>query len=605
MKRATSYVSAMVIRLSVGLGVGVGLGLLGANPVQAQSVTEFSIPQVGVPGGIVAGATNFLWFTTTGYVGRVGVAGGFATYQVNTSTGCSFVNAFFQQGQPEHIGTMTVGPDKAMWYILKDESMIGRVATDGTATRFPIGTASCNDLQLGGIATGADGNLWVTEGKTNKIAQVTPAGIVTEFAVPTASAGPKQITAGPDGNLWFTEANRNAIGRITPLGVITEFTTPGDPGEIIAGPDGNLWYANDVLQANVKIGRVTTAGVVTEFAVPASPGGQTVVGGMTTGPDGNIWFTETVQTTNANSSTPTIVGSKIGRITPVGVITEFGLPTATANPGQIASQAGALYFTETGDPALAFGGPAGSKIAKFSVPAYFPPVHVAAVFSTSQNTTQSYLRLYNSGTVGGTAKLTISDYTTGLAIASYTTPVIAPNTAPQIGMATLEAAATTAFTKPTYYTVTVEPQFTGSVAHVLYRPADGTLTNLSTCDRATTAGLQQVANVHTKFVGNNLFPSSIVVYNGALTATPVTLTVYDATTGNSLGTYTTASIPANGQVVVPVSTIEPNLNIPSGLLHYSVKVTSALTGYIQHLVNNTQPGVITDMSTVCALGASN
>ena len=299
------------------------------------------------------------------------------------------------------------------------------------------------------------------------------------------------------------------------------------------------------------------------------------------------------------------VGSKIGRITPVGVITEFGLPTATANPGQIASQAGALYFTETGDPALAFGGPAGSKIAKFSVPAYFPPVHVAAVFSTSQNTTQSYLRLYNSGTVGGTAKLTISDYTTGLAIASYTTPVIAPNTAPQIGMATLEAAATTTFTKPTYYTVTVEPQFTGSVAHVLYRPADGTLTNLSTCDRATTAGLQQVANVHTKFVGNNLFPSSIVVYNGALTATPVTLTVYDATTGNSLGTYTTASIPANGQVVVPVSTIEPNLNIPSGLLHYSVKVTSALTGYIQHLVNNTQPGVITDMSTVCALGASN
>jgi len=56
-----------------------------------------------------------------------------------------------------------------------------------------------------------------------------------------------------------------------------------------------------------KVGRMTPAGVFTEFGVPAVPNNHLI--GITSGPDGNIWFTEDA--------------GKVSKITPAGVITEF------------------------------------------------------------------------------------------------------------------------------------------------------------------------------------------------------------------------------------------------------------------------------------------
>jgi streptogramin lyase len=75
-----------------------------------------------------------------------------------------------------------------------------------------------------------------------------------------------------------------------------------------------------------------TAQSVTEF--PATPGGMP--GGIATGPDGNLWFTEAGV-------------NRIGMITPAGVITEFGLATASATPNFITvGPDGALWFSQTG-----------------------------------------------------------------------------------------------------------------------------------------------------------------------------------------------------------------------------------------------------------------
>lgn len=55
-----------------------------------------------------------------------------------------------------------------------------------------------------------------------------------------------------------------ARGQVT----ITEFTiATGDsaPSGIAAGPDGALWFTEN---RGTKIGRITTAGIVTEFPVP-------------------------------------------------------------------------------------------------------------------------------------------------------------------------------------------------------------------------------------------------------------------------------------------------------------------------------------------------
>jgi virginiamycin B lyase len=111
--------------------------------------------------------------------------------------------------------------------------------------------------------------------------------------------------------------------------IVREFPIPtpnSDPIGIVAGPDGALWFAEE--NVSNKIGRITTLGVITEFVVPT----PNVSGGIAVGPDGALWFTEF---------------NKIGRITTAGVITEF--PILTSNgfaDGIVSGPDGALWFTE-------------------------------------------------------------------------------------------------------------------------------------------------------------------------------------------------------------------------------------------------------------------
>jgi len=110
----------------------------------------------------------------------------------------------------------------------------------------------------------------------------------------------------------------------------TEFPIPGSSGTaaIAAGPDGNLWFTQ-----YTKVGRVTPSGVITLFTPPSF---SSFNNGIAAGPDGNLWFTEQV--------------GIIGRITPTGEITEFPLPGTFPSPypGAIAAGPdGNLWFTET------------------------------------------------------------------------------------------------------------------------------------------------------------------------------------------------------------------------------------------------------------------
>src|SRR6202167_3482311 len=102
-------------------------------------------------------------------------------------------------------------------------------------------------------------------------------------------------------------------------------------GGITAGPDGALWFTEGDAD---KIGRITTMGVVTEYAVPTLGSDPYDI---SSGPDGALWFTEHY-------------GYKIGRITTSGVLPEFSMPTMDAWPyGITAGPDGAMWFTEIAD----------------------------------------------------------------------------------------------------------------------------------------------------------------------------------------------------------------------------------------------------------------
>jgi streptogramin lyase len=204
----------------------------------------------------------------------------------------------------------------------------------GPATRFSAGITQ--NVGPAGIAAGPDGNLWFTE-VGDRIGRITPAGHVDEFSAGiTPGAFPQQITTGPDGNLWFTETFKDQIGRITPTGHVDEFgtniTAGSHPLGIAAGADGNLWFAEPDTH---RIGRITTAGHVDEFTSGITPLAH--IEGITAGPDGNLWFTEHGDN-----------GQKIGRITTGGAVQEFSMGiTSNSQPTRItAGPDGNLWFTE-------------------------------------------------------------------------------------------------------------------------------------------------------------------------------------------------------------------------------------------------------------------
>jgi virginiamycin B lyase len=238
-----------------------------------------------------------------------------------------------------HAWNFTEGPDGAMWFTeskpctkspCPNHEEIGRITHNGVITEYELPSSS-SPLGNGpiGIATGSDGAIWFTELRGNKIGRITTAGVLTEYPLPLP-ANPYGIAAGSDGALWFTEPNpgAQAIGRITTAGVVTIYPLgDADPVFIVAGRDGALWFTEGNFN---RIGRISTLGQITRYPVPTGCTPE----GIATGPDGALWFT-------------CLVTSLIGRITTGGTVTTYTMPTANSQPVSIiGGPDGALWFTE-------------------------------------------------------------------------------------------------------------------------------------------------------------------------------------------------------------------------------------------------------------------
>ncbi len=226
----------------------------------------------------------------------------------------------------------SAGPDGSLWFTVPNGNDV--YIYSGIARITPAGVVSSFNLpgsfnSIGGLALGPAGNLWFTEqeygqnnGQQPAIGEITPAGTITLHAIPQGTtldpslgvpANPTCITTGTDGALWFGETG--AIGRITTAGAIQQFPLPlptATVGSITTGPEGDIWFTD-----NAEIGRITTKGAITQYQLPANVS----IGGITEGADGNLWFTETLTKPATNAST-----GAVGRITPAGQIQTFDLP---------------------------------------------------------------------------------------------------------------------------------------------------------------------------------------------------------------------------------------------------------------------------------------
>jgi V8-like Glu-specific endopeptidase len=232
-------------------------------------------------------------------------------------------------------------------------------------------------------------------------------------------------------------------------------------------------------------------------------------------------------------------------------------------------------------------------------------LRVASIFGSQQPNLVSYLRFYNSDASAGTVSVTLSDYVSGNILATWTSQSLPSHSSLQFPIDQLENGANTTFTKSSVYSIAVRPTFAGSFQNVLWRKQDATLTNLSTCDTPST-DQSFLMNVHSSLLSNG-YPSAVVVYNTSTNPVSLSLGIYHQQTGQRLGTYVTGQIPANGQQILTMATIEAGAGISpgaTGAYHYNIKSDNVFTGYLQHLLNNQAAGMTTDMTESCALSPS-
>jgi len=292
------------------------------------------------------------------------------------------------------------------------ESLEGRQLL-AALTEFPLSSDQSISASAA-LTAGPDGNLWFpVEGQiggvtvVGEIERITPAGELTNFPLPATYSSPSALTVGPDGNLWFTNTALTfngpvpAVGQITPAGVITEYPTHSSyssESALTVGPEGNLWFTESTPSSSggglaASVGRITTAGVISEFPLPAT---NNDVSGLTDGPDGNLWFS--ASTSNGfGSSAPS---SFIGRITPAGVISEFGLPSIYSSASALTTGPdGNLWFSNQPDSLLA--------------PFKLPPAAIGRITPTGTLTEyplSSTVNIVSALTVGPDGNLWFNDY---------------------------------------------------------------------------------------------------------------------------------------------------------------------------------------------------
>lgn len=124
-------------------------------------------------------------------------------------------------------------------------------------------------------------------------------------------------------------------------GSVTYFPVPTGNSfvtDITSGPDGALWFTE---RTGSRVGRITTDGSITEYEITSGsnpigvPNEGVVPASIVVGPDGALWFTEGF-------------GDRIGRVTTSGEISEYPIPTRDTIHGQPEGIAvgpdGAIWF---------------------------------------------------------------------------------------------------------------------------------------------------------------------------------------------------------------------------------------------------------------------
>ncbi len=232
---------------------------------------------------------------------------------------------------------------------------------------------------------------------------------------------------------------------------------------------------------------------------------------------------------------------------------------------------------------------------------FTPSLREGAIFSGADPNALSYFRIHNTGSGAGTVSIGLYDNRDGRFLGTWVSPSIAPNAAPQYSIREVEAALQIS-NRPATYAAVISPAITGTFQHVLHRAANGVLTNLSTCSAGVARASGEIAGIHSSNLDNG-YPAWIIVQNQGALPAAAQIGIYDAHDGRRMGVYTTPDVPVDGELMLNVRQLENAARVipawDNG--HWVLKIENEFSGALQQLIVNQGAGLITDMTTVCAL----
>lgn len=218
---------------------------------------------------------------------------------------------------------------------------VGTIAGSVGTNASIDGTGSAAAFAIpAGLTRDAAGNLYVTEVMSGNVRKVTPAGVVTTVAV--GIPGPVGIVAAPDGTLYIAASGTHEIYRLTPGGVLSSFAGSGARGGAdgngaaasfdtpygLALDDAGNLYVTEFDGHRVR--KVSPSADVTTFAGSGAAGADDGTGaaatfnrpvGIAVAADGGVYVADSFN-------------HILRRITPAGVVTTF------AGSGTLAEQDG-------------------------------------------------------------------------------------------------------------------------------------------------------------------------------------------------------------------------------------------------------------------------
>jgi hypothetical protein len=212
------------------------------------------------------------------------------------------------------------------------------------------------------------------------------------------------------------------------------------------------------------------------------------------------------------------------------------------------------------------------------------------------------LRITNAGNGSGAVAATLYDGTTGAELGVWTGPSIAPFASVSFDLGTVAGAATPKLTTAQAQgtlTLAVRAEFQGSLQ--TFAVVNGIAGNTTQCD-----GLQTLDQVIGGVPGPGAvdLAGAVRLVNGGTQARAANLTLYKASDGTKLGTWTSPSVPAHASLTVGTAAIAAAATpvVDAGTAALTLAVARTGGGLqVQALAQPKAGGVPTILSTGCRL----